>query len=97
MPWKKSVCVCVCVYVHMSAQSYPTLCNPMDCSLPGFSVHRISQARILEWMAISTSEDLPTQGLNPYLLHWQAYSLPLSYLVNSIDDLICKAEIETQT
>ena len=33
-------------------QSCPTLCDPMDCSLPGSSVHRISQARILEWVAI---------------------------------------------
>ena len=32
------------------AQSCPTLCNPMDCSLPGSSVHGISQARILEWL-----------------------------------------------
>ena len=30
-----------------------TLCNPMDCSLPGFSIHVIFQARILEWVAIS--------------------------------------------
>ena len=30
-----------------------TLCDPMDCSLPGFSVHGISQARTLEWVAIS--------------------------------------------
>ena len=35
------------------AQSYPTLCDPMDCSLPSFSVHGILQARILEWIAIS--------------------------------------------
>ena len=34
-------------------QSYPTLCDPMDCSLPGSSVHEILQARILEWVAIS--------------------------------------------
>ena len=33
----------------------PTLCNPMNCSLPGSSVHWISQARILEWVAISFS------------------------------------------
>ena len=32
-----------------------TLCNPMDCSLPGSSVHGIFQARILEWVAISSS------------------------------------------
>ena len=37
------------------AQSCLTLCNPMDCSSPGSSVHRISQARILEWVAISFS------------------------------------------
>ena len=33
----------------------PTLCDPMDCSLPGFSVHGILQARILEWVAIPFS------------------------------------------
>ena len=31
------------------------LCDPMDCSLPGFSVHGIFQARVLEWVAISFS------------------------------------------
>ena len=34
-------------------QLFPTLCDPMDCSLPGSSVHGILQARILEWVAIS--------------------------------------------
>ena len=38
-----SVCVCMLV-----AQSCPTLCNPMHCSPPGFSIHGILQARILE-------------------------------------------------
>ena len=37
------------------AQSCPTLCDPMDYSLPGSSVHGIFQARILEWVAISFS------------------------------------------
>ena len=37
-------------------QSYPTLRNPMDCSLPGSSVRGISQARVLEWVAIAFSE-----------------------------------------
>ena len=36
-------------------QSCPTLCNPVDCSLPGSSVHGIFQARILEWVAIAFS------------------------------------------
>ena len=41
--------MCVC------AQLCPTLCDPMDCNPPGFSVHGILQARILEWVAISSS------------------------------------------
>ena len=36
-------------------QSCPTLCNPVDCSLPGSSAHGTFQARILEWVAISFS------------------------------------------
>ena len=42
------------VLVHHSC---PTLCNPMDCSPPGSSVHGISQARILEWVAIFFSRE----------------------------------------
>ena len=57
---------------------------PMDCGPPGSSVHGISQARILEWIAISFSRGIfLTQGLNLCLLslqHWQVYSLPLSHL-----------------
>ena len=37
------------------AQSCPTLCDPMDCSLPGSSIHGIFQARVLEWGAITFS------------------------------------------
>ena len=45
------------------AQLCPTLCNPVDCSPPGSSVHGILQARILEWVAISFSRGIfPTQG-----------------------------------
>ena len=53
-----------CIYyiytysMHMNAkslQSYPTLRDPMDCSQPSSSVHRIHQARILEWMALPSS------------------------------------------
>ena len=52
------VCVCVCVYVSaQSLQSCQTLCDPIDCSLPGSSVHGISQARmrILEWVVMPSS------------------------------------------
>ena len=47
----------------LDTQSCLTLCNLMDCSLPGSSVHGISQARILEWVAISFSRDLPHPGI----------------------------------
>ena len=42
------------------AQSCPTLSDPMDCSLPGSSIHRIFQARVLEWGAIAFSDDNAT-------------------------------------
>ena len=41
-------------------QSCLTLCDPMDCSLPGFSVHGIFQARVLEWVAIAFSDSWTT-------------------------------------
>ena len=47
------MCVCVCIYIYtMCAKLLPsclTLCEPMDCSSPGYSVHAVLQARILEW------------------------------------------------
>ena len=46
-----------CIYIWSEvAQSCPTLCDPMDCNLLGFSIHGILQARILEWIAISFSK-----------------------------------------
>ena len=42
--------------VFLVTQSCPTLCDPVDCSPQGSSVHRIFQARILEWVAISCSK-----------------------------------------
>ena len=74
------VCVCVCA----CTQSCLTLCDPMDWSPPGSSVHEIFQARTLEWVAISSLQGIfPTQGSNPCLLrllHWQVSSLPLAIL-----------------
>ena len=60
------LCVCLCVY--SVTQSCPTLCDPMDCSLPGYSICEISQARILEQVAISCSGDLPDPGIEPVSL-----------------------------
>ena len=63
-------------------QSRPTLCNLMDCSLPGSSVQGILQARILESVAMPSSRGIfKTQGSNPCLLsvlHWHVSSLPLA-------------------
>ena len=67
-------------------QSCPTLRYFMDCSLQGSSVHGIFQVRILEWVSISSSRGssllqgiLPTQRLNPGILHcrWILYCLSL--------------------
>ena len=46
-----------------SIQSHPTLCDPMDCSLPGSSVHVILQERILEWVACPSPGDLSDPGI----------------------------------
>ena len=49
------VCVCVCVCVNLSVMS--DFCDSMDCNLPDSSVHGIPQARRLEWVAVSFSDD----------------------------------------
>ena len=55
-----------------SSQSCPTLCEPMDCSPPGSSVHGILQAGILEWVAVLSSR---TASLSLLCLpHWQVDS-----------------------
>ena len=65
------LCVCVCAN---SFQLRPTVCDPMDCCLPGSSVHGILQARKLKWIAMPSSRGSsllkdPTHGpLRP----WQA-------------------------
>ena len=46
-----------------SLQSCLTLCDSMDCSPPGSSVHGILQARLLEWVAMPSSRDLPDPGI----------------------------------
>ena len=50
----KYACVHACMHAK-SLQSWPALCDPMDCSLPGFSVHGILQTRILKWVAMPSS------------------------------------------
>ena len=67
--WAASLVVCVCVCACSVAKLCPTLSDPMDCTLPGSSVHGIFQERILECVAITSSRrsSWPGDGL----LHWQ--------------------------
>ena len=68
-----------CMHAKM-LQSCPALCNPMDCSPPGSSVHGILQVRIKDWVALLWGI-VPTQGSNPCLLrllHRQEGSVPLA-------------------
>ena len=66
----------VSVWTVLVVQSCPTLCNPTDCSPPGFSVHGILQARILEWIAIPSSRERPNPGIEPWSPALQADYLP---------------------
>ena len=74
----RGVCVCcwtmlfpcypLCYHWYVSAlvtQSYLTLCDPLDCSLPGSSIHGILQGRILEWVAIPFSRGSSQPGMEP--------------------------------
>ena len=61
-------------------QLHVTLCEPMDYSLPGSSVHGILQVRILEWVAVPFLQGIsPFQGLNQGLLHCKQIIYKLSY------------------
>ena len=59
------------------AQSVPTLHDRMDCSPPGFSVHGIFQARVLEWGAI---DFFSANFLYPFLFSWDFYNDNVSVL-----------------
>ena len=72
LPLESPVCVLV-------TQLCLTLCDPMDCSPPGSSVHGILQARILEWVAIPFSGIFLTQGLNLSFLHYRQILYHLSH------------------
>ena len=66
--------------VSDSGSAWLTLCDPMDCNLPGSSVHGILQATIPEWVAIPFSRGIfPTQGSNPGLPHCKQILYRLSH------------------
>ena len=84
------------VCAHSVAQSCPTLCNPMDCSLPGFS--------FLPWdfPGENTRVDchfrlqgtFPEQGSNLCLLHWPVDSSPLSHQGSDLKDITGKTKLQ---
>ena len=51
--------------IVLAAKSVQLFCNTVNCSPPGSSVHGISQARILEWVAFPSPEDLPDPEIEP--------------------------------
>ena len=78
---------CRKVKVKEVAQSCPTLCNPMDCSLPGSPVNGIFQARVLEWGAIAFSNNQPRQHIKKQRHYFankglsnQGYGFPSSHV-----------------
>ena len=66
----------------------------MDCSLPRSSVHGISQARILEWVAVSFSRGIfLDQGSDLGLLNWREDSLPLNLLGKPCSEVVFLIDI----
>ena len=83
------------------AQSCPAVCDPMDCSLPGSSIHGIFQARVVEWVAMPFSRGAshPSDRWNLGLLHHRQTLYHLSYrgrpivLQNATDFLLSVFQI----
>ena len=72
----------VCVHACSVTQSHLILCDPMDCSPPGCCVHRIFQARILEWAAI------PLKYMSPQLSHFRKAQFELDFLSFDIKKIL---------
>ena len=90
--WKLPGIICIKrlkVRYVLVIQLSPTLCDPMDCSLPGSSVHGISQVRTLEWVAISFN--FLTQGLNLGVLHCRQIPYHLSHQGSVLNKFIDRA------
>ena len=65
-----------------------TLCDPMDCSLPGSSVYRISQARMLDRLPVPSPENLPDPGTEPASPALAVDSLPLTHQGSPLQRLL---------
>ena len=96
-PRGKAICSRSCSWLVTEQSEMPASCphpippcsfliNPLRYNPQSSPVHGIFQARMLEWVAISSSRESSRLFLNPRLLcllHWQADSLPLCYLGSS--------------
>ena len=84
--WERLIQVsnCRATTTTKSLKSCPTLCDPMDCSLPGFSVHGILQARTLEWVAISFSKTVGLVDLICGSACFKTTSLPSTFSQSSL-------------
>ena len=76
----------------LATQSCLTLCDPLDCSPPGSSVHEILQATILQWVPFPSPWIFLTQGLNLGLLHCRQ----ILYCLNQIQ-VFKKLNVEPNT
>ena len=85
------------MHAYSVALTVSNSCGSMDCRPPGFSVHGISQARILEWVPCSPQGDLPNpenEPSSPVVSALKAESLPLRHLGNPyFSILISKMEL----
>ena len=71
------------------AQSCPTLSNPMDCSLPGSSIHGIFQAGVLEWGAIAFSGNVALDSA--FLISYQVITIK-SYKLSSLEIILGRSK-----
>ena len=74
------------------AQSCPTLSDPMDCSLPGSSIHGIFQAKVLEWGAIAFSDSLDQDKMTS--LFYTLVTPMLNPLIYSLQNKAVKVALE---
>ena len=71
----------------LAAQLRPILCDPMDCSPPGSSVHRILQARIFKWVAMPSSREAPSKHTK--LTSCEESSCFFFFLIDLLNCFIC--------
>ena len=94
-----TACVCACV-LKAQLLSHVQLCDPVDCSPPGSSVHGIIPARILQWLDVSSSRGSCHQGSNPcllWVLHLQVVSLLLSHSRSLLTESVTQTHTHTCT